>query len=99
MRKLRGGVPSEITDTTGTVIHCLDKFIRRDPFLIPYPFSVCPILTEETIKGASVIKDRQVLIAIFRILRISKLRIAGTRPAWADPICHAIGRKPVIIPA
>jgi len=59
---------------------------------------MCPILAEETIKGASMIKDGQVLISIFRIWSISKLRIAGTCPAWTDPICYAVGGEPVIIP-
>jgi hypothetical protein len=99
VRELRGGITTKVTDTTGFDIHCLGKFIRSDPCLIPHPFPVCPILAEETIKGASVIKHGQVLISIFRAWSIGNLRIASTRPAWTDPICHAIGGKPIIIPA
>jgi hypothetical protein len=99
VRKLWSGISSKKTDTTSTIIDRLGEFLRSNPFSIPDPFPVCPILTEKTVKGASVIKDGKIFISMFWTLSISKLRIAGTCPAWTDPICHTVGGKPVIIPA
>jgi hypothetical protein len=64
MRELRSGIPSKIADATRTVINGLGKFFRNNPFLIPDPFPVCPILAEKAVKGTSVIKDSKVLITI-----------------------------------
>jgi hypothetical protein len=64
MRELRSGIPSKIADATRTVINGLGKFFRSNPFLIPDPFPVCPILAEKAIKGTSVIKDSEVFITI-----------------------------------
>jgi hypothetical protein len=99
VRKLWSGIPAKIADTTSTVIDRLGKLFRSDPFSIPHPFSVCPILAEKTVEGASVIKHSEVFKPIFWVRGISKLRIAGTCPAWADPIGNTISRKPIIIPA
>jgi hypothetical protein len=67
MRELRSGIPSKIADTTGTVIDGLGKFFGSDLFLIPNPFSMCPILAEKTVKGASVIKHSEVFIPMLWI--------------------------------
>jgi hypothetical protein len=67
VRELWSGIAAEITDTTGAVIDRLGKLSRGNPFTIPHPFPVCPILTEKTVEGASVIKHSEVFKSIFWI--------------------------------
>jgi len=57
-----------------------------------------PVLTEETIKGASLIEDSQVFAAILSPLRIGKPGIAGASSARADPISYTVGRQRIIVP-
>jgi len=98
MRKLWSGISTKIADTTRPVIDGLSQLFRSDPWRLPNPFSVVPILAEKTIKGASVIKYGEVLKPVFRTGGISKLGIAGTRPTRTNPIGYTISRKPIIIP-
>jgi hypothetical protein len=65
VRELWSGVPTKIADTTGAVINRLGKLIRGNSFAIPHPFPVCPILTEKTVEGTSVIKHGEVFKPIF----------------------------------
>jgi hypothetical protein len=65
VRELWSGISSKITDTTGAAIDRLSELFGSDPFPIPNPFSVCPILTEKAVKGTSVIKHSEVFKPIF----------------------------------
>jgi hypothetical protein len=65
VRELGSRISSKIADTTGTVIDRLSELFGSDPFPIPDPFSVCPILTEKTVKGTSMIKHSEVFKPIF----------------------------------
>lgn len=58
-----------------------------------------PILTEETIEGACLIKNGQVLIAVFRPIPIGELRIPYPRSSRANPIGDAIGGQRIVVPA
>jgi len=58
-----------------------------------------PVLTEQAIKGAGLIKDSQVLIAIFSSWRIGKLRVTSPGSTGADPISYAVGGQCIVIPA
>jgi hypothetical protein len=67
VRELWSRISSKIADTTRAVIDRFSEPSRSDPFSIPNPFSVCPILTEKTVKGASMIKHGKVFKPIFWI--------------------------------
>jgi hypothetical protein len=99
MRELRGRVTTKVADATDTMIGRYDQFLRAKPLSIPHPLAMCPILTEEAVKRASVIKDRKIFKPIFWPGAMGKFRIPGTRPTRTDPICHAIGWQLIIIPA
>jgi len=58
-----------------------------------------PVLAEQTIKGTGLIKDSQVLIAIFSSSGIGKLRVTSPGSSGTDPISHAVGRQNIIVPA
>jgi len=58
-----------------------------------------PVLAEQTIKGASLIEDGQVLIAIFGSWRTGKLRVASPGSTRANPIGYTVGGQGIIIPA
>jgi hypothetical protein len=58
-----------------------------------------PILAEEAIEGTGLVKNCQVLVAIFRSLSIGKIRITHPCSPGADPIGDAVGGQGVIIPA
>jgi hypothetical protein len=59
---------------------------------------VRPVLTEKTVKGASVIKNGKILKPIFWSGAVSKPWIPSPRSTWTDPIGHTIGGKSIIIP-
>jgi hypothetical protein len=67
VRELWSGVPTKIADARSTVIHRLCKLFRGDSFAIPHSFPVCPVLTEQTVERASVIKHSEVFKPIFWI--------------------------------
>ena len=58
-----------------------------------------PVLTEQAIKGASLIEDGQVLIAIFSSSRIGKLGVTSPGATGTDPISYAVGGQGIIVPA
>jgi hypothetical protein len=99
VRELWGGIPPKITNTTCTIIDFPGKFFGSDLLFIPDSFSVCPVLTEKTIKGTSMIKNSKVLKPILWIRMMSKLRITRTGSSRADPIGNTIRRELIIIPA
>ena len=62
------------------------------------PVAIVPVLTEQAIKGASLIEDSQVFVAVFGSLRIGKLGIPGSSSTGTDPIRYAVGGQGIIIP-
>jgi hypothetical protein len=98
VRKLWSGISSEVADATGMAIDGSAQFFRTDPFSIPNPLSMCPVLAEKTIKRASVIENGEVLKAIFWTGAVSKFWIPGTGSTWTDPIGYTIGGQSIIIP-
>jgi len=57
-----------------------------------------PVLAEQTIEGASLIKDSQVLIPVLSLWAIGKIWVPHSCTARANPISYAVGRQGVIIP-
>jgi len=57
-----------------------------------------PVLTEETIEGACLIKNGQVLIAVFRPIPIGEPGITYPRSSRTNPIGDAIGGQRVVVP-
>jgi len=49
-----------------------------------------PVLTKKTVKGAGLIEDSQVLIAIFSSFRMGKLRVTSFSAAGTDPISYTV---------
>jgi len=58
-----------------------------------------PVLAEQAIKGAGLIEDGQVLIAILSFPGIGKLGVTSPGSAGTDPISYAVGGQGIIIPA
>jgi hypothetical protein len=57
-----------------------------------------PVLTEQAIEGASLIKNCQVLVTIFRSRRIGKIRITTSAASGTDPVGNTIGGEGIKIP-
>ena len=57
-----------------------------------------PVLAEETIKGASLIEDSQVFVAILSPFRIGKPGIASASSTRTDPISYTVGGQGIIVP-
>ncbi len=57
-----------------------------------------PVLTEQAIKGASLIENSQVLVAIFSSLSIGKLGIASASSTRTDPISYTVGGQGIMVP-
>ncbi len=57
-----------------------------------------PVLAKQAIKGASLIEDSQVLVAMFSSLGIGKPRVTSSSATRTDPIGYAVGGQGVIIP-
>lgn len=58
-----------------------------------------PVLTVSAVKGAGIIEDGQVLIAIFGSSPVGIARITGPTSPRADPIGNAVSGQRVVIPA
>ena len=99
MRKLRSGIPPEVTDATGLGIHSLGQFLRANPIFVPNPLPMRPVLTKQAVKRTAVIEDGKVSKTKFRTRAVRIGRIPRSCSARADPIGHTISRKPIIIPA
>jgi hypothetical protein len=99
VRKLWSGIPTEVTDAAGLGIHSLGQFLRANPLFVPNPLPMRPVLTIKAVKRAAVIEDRKVFKTKFRARTVGIGGIPRSCSARADPICHTIGRKPIIIPA
>ena len=57
-----------------------------------------PVLAEQAIKGASLIENGQIFVAILSSLSVGKLGITSPGSTGADPISHAVSRQSIIIP-
>ena len=58
-----------------------------------------PVLTEETIKGTPVIKDRKILESKFWALDMGELRVARSYSSRANPVGHTVRGQTVMVPA
>jgi len=99
MRKLWSGITAEETDAGGGLICPCGKLGGSHLRLIGGHPSKMPVLTEEAVKGAGLIKDRQILIAVFRASPVGEGGIASSSSPRANPIGNAVGGKGIIIPA
>jgi len=57
-----------------------------------------PVLAEEAVEGASLIKDSQILIAIFSPGAMSEFWISNSSASGANPIGYTVSGEGVIIP-
>jgi hypothetical protein len=57
-----------------------------------------PVLTEQAVEGASLIKNCQVLVTIFRSRKIGKIRVTTSAASGTDPVGNTIGGEGIIIP-
>ena len=57
-----------------------------------------PVLAEEAVEGAGIIKYRQVLISILRTIGIGELRIAGATSGRTDPVGDTVSGQRVPVP-
>lgn len=97
MDRLRSGITAEETYAARIPVHCLDQFfyVTSSP---PCPSPVCPVLTEDTVKVAGLIKDGQIFVSILRARGIGVSRIPALTAPGTNPCCTAIGRKGIVIP-
>jgi len=97
--QLRGGVTPEVTYAGSVLINRLGQFQGIDPTLPCCRVTIVPVLTEQAIKGASLIENGQILIAIFSSTRVGKAGITSPGSTGTDPIGDTISRQGIIIPA
>ncbi len=99
MWKLGGGVTSEVTNAGGMVIDRCSQFLRADSDIFGSHYTVMPVLAKKAIEGATVVKDCQILIAMFRTRGIGKIRVTGSGTPRANPVSDTIRGKRIIVPA
>ena len=99
MGQLRGRVTPKVTYAGSVVINRLSQLQGVNLALLGCRVAIVPVLTEQAIKGASLIEDSQVLIAIFSFSRIGKLRVTNPGSARTNPISYAVGGQGIIVPA
>jgi hypothetical protein len=86
MGHLRGRVAAKVADTKGATIGVISQFMRANTLAFPWvDLSEVPILTEQAIQGATLIKYSQIVL--------SSLVTASTYP-----ISHTISRQRISIP-
>jgi hypothetical protein len=61
-------------------------------------FSIVPVLTEKAVKGACLIEDRKVFIAMFWAWPVGIAGKTCSRSSWTHPLGNTIGRERVIVP-
>ena len=59
---------------------------------------VVPVLAEQAIKGASLIEDCQVLVAMFSSLGIGKPRVTSSSTTRTHPVGYAVGGQGIVVP-
>lgn len=99
MRELGARVTSKVADTSGSFIHLVGEQRSAYPRLPGCREAILPVLAEQAIERAGLIKYGQILKTIFRPIPIGEIRVAGPGPAGADPIGNAIGGQGIVIPA
>lgn len=86
MGHLRGRIAPKEADTKSATIGVISQFMRANTLAFPWvALSEVPILTEQAIQRATLIKDSQIVL--------SSLVAASTYP-----ISHTISRQPISIP-
>jgi hypothetical protein len=58
-----------------------------------------PVLAEQTVKGAGLIKDSQVLIAILSATRIGESGVTSSGTTGTHPVSDTVSGQGIIIPA
>jgi hypothetical protein len=99
VRQLGSGITTKVANATGAFVNGLGQLFGCKPLSLPNPFSMRPVLAEETVEGAPVIEDGKVFKSIFRTISIGILGISSTGSARTNPICYTIGWETIIIPA
>ena len=96
--KLRRGVATEETNAGGGLVHSRGKLRGGNLRLIGACSSKMPVLTEETVKRAGLVEDRQIFVAVLWTSLVGEEGIAGPGSTWADPVSDTIGGEGIIIP-
>ncbi len=98
MRQLRCGISAKVTNTSGILIDLTSQLCGTDPILLPGQVAEVPVLAEQAIKGAGLIKDSKIFIAIFSFLAIGKIRISNPCSCRTNPTSYTVSRQRIIIP-
>ena len=98
MGELGCRISSKIADASGVWIDRLGKLRRTHPSSPFEAFPMGPILAEEAVKGAPVIKDRKVFEPIFRTRSAGEPWKPRTRSSRTDPVRHTVGGQRIVIP-
>ena len=98
MGQLRLRVATKVADAGSAIIDCLRQTQGINAARLSCRVTIIPVLAEQAIKGAGLIKDSQVFIAIFSSLRIGKPGITSPGSTGTDPVSDAVGGQSIIIP-
>jgi hypothetical protein len=90
-------IAAKKTNAGSRAVNCINNCLRRNPWHIRH-FLVLPVLTEQAIKRATVVKHSEILEPVFWSIDVRKLRESGMASASAHPVGHTICRKPVKVP-
>jgi len=99
MRQLGSGVSTEIANTRSVPINLTGHLEGISITLFPSGIPILPVLAEQAIEGARLIKDSQVLIPKLGSLTVAEIRISHFTSSGTNPISYTIRGEGIIIPA
>jgi len=97
--QLGRGIAPEIADAGGAGMGRLGQLRRRKPIPGKGPPFEGPVLAEETVEVAGVVKHGQIDVAPFRTGGIGVLGVAPAGAPGTEPVGHAVGGQGVVIKA
>lgn len=98
MKHLGRGISSEKTNAAGILIHSLSQLPGMLLRSLEGEIPVMMILTEKTVERAAMIEYGQIEIPPLRSPLPGIGGVSTPRATRADPICHAVGGKGILIP-
>ena len=98
MYELWSGIASEVADTGCRRIHGVRDLSGTHSAGLQRHRAEVPVLAIQTIEGAALVEDGEVLVPFLGSPPVSKRRIPCARPARAHPVGDAVRRQGVVIP-
>ena len=97
MQDLGCGVATEITDAGSLFLYCCGQLFGGDSLAGVSSILELMILAIKTVKGTGMIKDGQIVAAMFRAFGDGISRVATACTAGTDKISHAVSGEGIIV--